>query len=180
MLGSLSDHDDGLTFMMTVDGVHCPIEEPRPFSTENSSHKFGGKPGVNYELGLLMHKPKLIWCHGPTKPGKYNDISVFRLKLRGEMDEQVPGRKAIGDKGYRGEPDFISTYNDFDPPELIEFKGRALARHETFNQRIKCYKCLSTSWRHKKIPHEHAFRAVCVLTMIQIENGSTTLFDPYL
>jgi DDE superfamily endonuclease len=179
-LGKLSDHDDGLIFMLTIDGVHCPIEEPRPFSTANSSHKFGGNPGVNYEVGLQINQPKLIWVHGPTQPGRYNDISVFRLKLKGEMEDQVPGRKAIGDKGYRGEPELISTKNEFDPAELAEFKDRAMARHETFNQRLKCYKCLATMWRHKKIPHEHAFRAVCAIVVYQIQSGGTTLFDAYL
>jgi hypothetical protein len=34
--------DNDLVFFMSVDGTHCPIEEPRPFSTEWSSFKLGG------------------------------------------------------------------------------------------------------------------------------------------
>ena len=164
---------------MTVDGTHCPIEEPRPFSTQWSSHKFGGKPGVNYELGLSIHKPKLIWVYGYTRPGKYNDISVFRQSLKNELLAQCPGRRVIGDRGYRGETELISTRNEFDPPEIAEFKDRALARHETFNQKLKCFACLRQRWRHSLELHMEAFHACCVLVMTQIECGAASLFDPY-
>ncbi|CAB9527100.1 hypothetical protein SEMRO_1942_G306740.1 [Seminavis robusta] len=40
--------DDGMIFFLTVDGTHCPIEEPRPFSKIWSSHKFGGDAALNY------------------------------------------------------------------------------------------------------------------------------------
>ena len=176
----LSDHDDGLTFFMSIDGTTCPIWEPCPFSTENSSHKLGGKPGANFEIGLQINRPKLLWVYGPTKPGKYNDLMVFRQKLMGEMERLVPGRRCIGDKGYKGEPDFISTRNEYDPKELMEFKDRVLARHENFNQRLKCFECLTKMWRHKEIEHGDAFRAVCSTTVYQLETGGTTLYDPYL
>ena len=166
--------------MFTIDGVHFPIEEPRPFSVHWSSHKFGGSAGVNYEIALSIHKPQLLWVHGPVAPGKYNDISTFRMSLLGEMVKKVPGKKAIGDKGYRGEPDLISTRNDLDPPEIAEFKDRCLARHETFNQRLKLWGCLAQRWRHDLDFHRLAVEAVCAITMYQIENGSTSLFDPYL
>lgn len=178
-MGSLQDHDDGLIFMLTIDGTHTPIEEPRPFSTDWSSHKFGGSAGVNYEIGLLIHRAQLVWVHGPIAPGKYNDLSTFRLKLKTEMETQIPGKRAIGDKGYRGEPDLISTRNEFDPAEIAEFKDRALARHETFNQRVKLFKCFTTLWRHELSFNGESFRACCALTMYQIDSGGTSLFDPY-
>jgi hypothetical protein len=49
-----NEHNDGIIFFMSVDGTHCPIEEPHPFSKKWSSHKFGGKPGLNYEIGLKI------------------------------------------------------------------------------------------------------------------------------
>lgn len=179
-IGELSDYDEGLTFMLSIDGTHCPIEEPRPFSTENSSHKMGGAPAANYELGLLIHQPKLVWLHGPTRPGKHHDITVFRKKLKEEMEQQVPGRKAVGDRGYRGEPELISTRNEFDPEDLAEFKDRVLARHETFNAKVKVFKSMSTPWRHAGIPHRHGFRAVCLVVCVQLKTGGASLFDPYL
>lgn len=166
--------------MFSIDGIHFPIEEPSPFSTEWSSHKLGGSAGAAYELGICLHKPQLAWIHGPVRPGKYNDLSLFRLAFKQEMESKVPDRRIIGDRGYRGEPDIISIRNEFDPPEIAEFKDRALARHETFNQRLKIWACLNLKWRHELDLHKAAVEAICVLTMYQIENGSTSLFDPYL
>lgn len=80
-MGSWDEVEEGLTFMLSVDGTHCPQEEPRPWSKIWSSHKLGGKAGLNYEIGLLIHKPKLVWVRGPTPPGLYNDITVFKQEL---------------------------------------------------------------------------------------------------
>ena len=178
-MGNFDDNDDGLVFFGTIDGVHCPINEPRPFSKQWSSHKFGGKPAVNYELVVCLNKPRLAWCYGPIKPGKYNDISTFRRKLKRVMEYEHSGLRLIGDRGYRDEPELISTKNELDPEELAEFKDRASARHETFNQRLKCFKCLKVQWRHGVETHKVAFEACCALVMLQINSGSTTLFDPY-
>lgn len=178
-MGSIEEHDDGFIYFGSIDGVHCPIEEPRPFSKEHSSHKLGGSAGVNYELVVCLHKSMLAWVYGPIKPGKYNDLSTFRRNLKGVMEEKLTGRRLIGDKGYRGEAELISTKNEFDPEELAEFKDRASARHETFNQRLKCFKCLSTPWRHGRENHKIAFEACCAIVLFQIQAGGTSFFDPY-
>lgn len=182
-IGNLDEIDDETIFLFSIDGTHCPIEEPRPFSTEWSSHKFGGKPGVNYELGIFIHKPQLAWVYGPIRPGKYNDISTFRRKLKNKMLSLLPGKRLIGDKGYRGEAELISTRNDYDPPEIAEFKDRVLARHETFNLKLKFFNCLSQPFRHKEgdiiANHKVAFEACCTITQYQIETGGQSMFDPY-
>lgn len=165
--------------MMTVDGTHAPIGEPRPFSTEWSSHKFGGSAAVNYEIGLSIHRSQLVWVFGPIRPGKYNDIATFRLKLKGEMETKCPGKRAIGDRGYRGEPGLISIRNEFDSPEVAEFKDRALSRHETFNRKLKYFGFLVKNWRHDLPFHKDCFEVACTLTQFQIDNGSMSLFDPY-
>ena len=78
---SWEDTDDGMIFFMSIDGTHCPINEPRPFSTIWSSHKFGGSAAVNYEIGLSISRAKLIWLYGPTPPGAFNDLDVARQEL---------------------------------------------------------------------------------------------------
>lgn len=179
---TLEEADVGLTFLFTIDGTHCPIEEPRPFSTIWSSHKFGGSAGLNYEIGLRIDKPQLLWLYGPTAPGAQPDITVFRQKFLPVLERHAAdGRptRGIADQGYRGEPQYLSTKNDFDLREIAEFKDRACARHENFNQRLKLFKCLSTKWRHGVENHRSAFEAVAVLTIYQLENGSASLFDPY-
>ena len=176
-MGTLEEADEGLIFMLSLDGTHCPMWEPRPWSEIWSSHKLGGKPGVNYEIGLLIHKPKLVWVKGPTPPGLLPDISVFRQELKSKLPA---GRKIIADQGYRGETDLISTHNEFDSKNFAYFKERIKARHETFNQRLKNFDCLSTKFRHGIDNHKKAFEAVCVIVMYEIDNGGSSLFDPYL
>ena len=60
-LGKFRDVDNHLIFRFSIDGTHCPIWEPRPFMTKWSSHKYGEKPAVNYELAIRLDVPKLMW-----------------------------------------------------------------------------------------------------------------------
>ena len=175
-MGTLEENDNGMIFMMSFDGVHCPIWEPRPWSKKNTSHKFGYKPAYNYELGISIYKPKLIWVYGPT-PGAEHDSTIFQEAL---MHALPQGRKVIADSAYAFLLDYVSTKNDLDSKELRNFKNRVSARHENFNQRLKCFKILDHKYRHGRkrinqqtehIPHGVAFPAVWVLLMFQLENG---------
>ena len=87
--------------------------------------------------------------------------------------------KGIGDKGYRGVSECISTRNPFDPPEIYEFKDRVLARQETYNLRLKKWDILSEAFHHDLEFHEPCFKAVNTITICQLGNGSVKLFDPY-
>jgi hypothetical protein len=91
----------------------------------------------------------------------------------GGLKTRMPaGKYAIGDKGYRGEPGMISTPNSHDPPEVRKFKGRARARQETFNARIKTFACLEKRFHHGLSKQKITFEAVCVIVQYQMENGS--------
>lgn len=110
---------------------------------------------------------------GPFPAGN-SDINIFR---KGGLKEKLPcGKKAIGDRGYRGEKEKISTPNSMDDEELKKFKRRARARHESFNSRIKNFSCLRERFRHKEHKHKICFEAVCVICQYQLELGSP-LFD---
>lgn len=167
---------EGLIWFASIDGTHCPTNELAPFDTKNSSHKFGGKCALAYELAVLLHKSKLAAVNGPFQSGD-NDLTNFRAKL---MEETPDGKKYIGDDGYCGEPQYISTRNELDPREVAVFKERVMSRHETFNQKIKTYACLTKKFRTGKLKHKTAFEAVCVLVSYDLECGALTLFDPYL
>ena len=124
----------------------------------------------------------LIWVYGPTQPGKKTDLMVVQEKLKGELPA---GTKVIADGIYASEPDYCSK-NDLDSKEVRKFKNRVLARHENFNQWLKCYKILTDKYRHGRkiankpeLPHGDAFCCVCLIVMVQIKNGSTYLLDPY-
>jgi len=178
-MGTLAENDAGFVFFLSVDGTHCAIQEPRPLSSEWSSYKIGGKAGVNYELGILIHKPKLVWVYGPTRPGKYNDLDVFRQKLKGALAALPNTRRVIADGIYSSEPDYVSVKNDLDPPEIRLFKNRVASRHENFNGLLKCFLCLKNKFRHECQFHGICFRSVCAIAQYQLDNGSYTLLDPY-
>ena len=165
--------------MLSVDGVHCRIREPRPFSSLWSSHKFGGKSAVNYEIGLQIHKPKLAWVEGYTQPGFENDLGVFRRRLLPALAALGRGRKVIADSIYGAEPDYVSIKNAFDPPEIQNFKDRVASRHENFNGLLKNFDCLENRFRHGLHWQQICFRAVCCLVMFQFESGGYSLLDPY-
>jgi hypothetical protein len=181
---SFAEADIGLRFFFTVDGTHCQITEPKPFSTSWSSHKFGGAPGLNYEIGLCIDRPLVIWINGPFPPGAVNDITVFKGSFMVQLQSYAltVGRRVrgLGDRGYRGVPEFISIRNDFDPPEIAQFKSRAMARHESYNSKLKQWTVLRALFLHNDIAfHSKCFRAVNTITIFQLENGSQSLFDAY-
>lgn len=174
--------DDGFLFFMSIDGTHTPINEPRPFSKKWSSFKLGGSAAVNYEIGLQINRDRVLWLNGPTKPGESNDLGVFRDNLKKKLAEFDPGhnRRLIGDGIFTPESDRISTKNDFDTPEVAAFKNRVCARQEFFNHYVKLFEIFATKFRHRDLDfHRDCFHTVVALLVIELENESIHLFDPY-
>jgi hypothetical protein len=118
--------------IVTVDGTHCMIEEPTfdDFSENKKfySHKFH-TAGLDYEVALSIFEPKCVWVAGPYPAGT-NDITIIRHKLMQKMldarAESGVDYRAIGDRGYRGEPHLLSVPSLQDAEEVRDFKGRAL------------------------------------------------------
>ena len=52
VLPAIENINNKAIFTLSLDGTHCPIEEPKPFSAIWSSHKFGKDAGLAYEVGL--------------------------------------------------------------------------------------------------------------------------------
>jgi hypothetical protein len=183
---SLDESDDGLVYFMTVDGTHCPIREPRPFSKIWSSFKLGGKAGLNYEVGLSINKPKLIWLYGPIPAGLKYDLQIAQEKLIPAVCQMAARvgheRRILADGIYFAEEvlDVISVKNAFDPREVEDFKDRAASRHENFNGLLKNWKILDDTYReHDLDSHQISFEAVAAICCYQLDNGSYTLLDPY-
>jgi hypothetical protein len=56
---------------------------------------------------------RLIWLSGPHKAGTYNDAKMFTdCGLKDKLEQA--SKKAIGDDGYRGFPNQMSTANSHD------------------------------------------------------------------
>jgi hypothetical protein len=72
------DDGDDEIFLLSVDGVHFRINEPR---TEPSSQWCSYKhksAGLAYELGISVYKKRLVWIKGPFKAAVH-DKTIFRI-----------------------------------------------------------------------------------------------------
>jgi DDE superfamily endonuclease len=120
-----------------------------------------------------VHTQQLLWVNGPFEAGM-TDLQIARQP--GGILEKIPdGRKAIADKAYRGEPTKFSTPNIHDSLNTAKVKGRARARHETFNKLLKDYQILRQEFRNDIGKHKTAFEAVCILVQYGIEHGKPLL-----
>jgi hypothetical protein len=107
-------------------------------------------------------------------PGKYNNCSTFKLKLK--QEEFSFWKCALGDDGYRGLGEFITLCNKFDSPELDAFKEHAMACHESFNQRIQKWQVLTkTIWHGVTSYHKTAFWPVCAISTLYMKVGMAAL-----
>jgi DDE superfamily endonuclease len=173
----------GEIIIVSVDGVHCTIREPRQLPSSSwFSHKTHG-PALSYEIAIAIHHNKVVHINGPF-PAGVPDITIFRKD--GGLKSKIPdGKCGTADRGYIGEPK-LRTPNPRDTQPAKHFKKRSQARHETFNSRLKNFKILSTRFRHRHTPfgkapischdnHRAAFEAVCVLLQYDMENGHPLL-----
>jgi hypothetical protein len=169
------DDGDDEIFLLSVDGVHFRVNEPRTEpSSKWCSHKHKSA-GLAYELGISIYKNRLVWIKGPFKAAVH-DRTIF---LREGLADKIPaGKKAVADRGYRGEKgkEKLSIRNPRDSDALKQFKKRVRARHENFNARIKVFKILAERFRHGVKRHKAILEAVCVLVQYDMENGHP-LFD---
>lgn len=161
---------------LTVDGIHCRVPEQHRNPDARWKSFKNGKPGVSYELAISIHESKLVWINGPFKAGT-RDIDMFNAPAG--LGSKIPaGKKVLVDQGYPGVPDkVVQKVRDVDSPEVYDFKNRALARHETFNGRLKNYQVLFDMFRHRGpnsqfMPfHKTVFEACCVLVQYECDNG---------
>ena len=161
--------------IISVDGVHFRINEPThgkySKNTKYYSHKFKTS-ALNYEIAIDLATSRVVHYNGPF-PASKNDITIFREQLKDKIPD---GCLAIGDKGYLGEPDKLMTPNSHDVKKVRKFKGRARARHESFNKMLKRFECLDQRFIHGEENHLTVFEGVLVICQYQMEMGEP-LFD---
>jgi hypothetical protein len=164
---------DDIIFALTVDGVHCHTYECRKLpSAKWYSHKSCG-PGLAYELGIAIHENRSVWMNGSFMASTH-DLTIFRDEdgLKTKLKAAPKKKKVLADSAYSKESKYVSTKNSIDDEEVGNFKRRALARHETFNRRIKTYAILANTFRHDFNKHVIVFEACCVLAQYDMENGN--------
>lgn len=159
--------DIGNKALVTLDGTDMPVQ--MKFAEKFLSHKFHGN-GVKYEIGVCIATGHIVWLHGPIRCGK-NDIQVAREVFLSFLNDD---EMAVADYGYEGEDQHIKTpsIHHFLSTEERDLAGLARARHENINGRFKSFNVLSVSFRHCLAKQSACFRAVAVLTQLNIRNGS--------
>ena len=184
------EDDDGVELASSVDGIHCPIAEPRPFNKKHKSHKFGSA-GLVCECCLLAHKPKMAWLNGPCPAGT-QDKTVFRKQLMKKIKDKQLARqndfRAIADDGHFAKAflDVLAFRNEFDDEEIAWHKDRALSRHEKFNGLTRRFDALNVKFGHDKgwntnmqhPRHKACVEAICVTVQCELDLGLVSLFDP--
>lgn len=160
--------DKGRTCKINVDGADFRIQQPTQFDTKWYSHKFNG-PAVRYELASCIQTGDIVWMNGPFCPGNYNDIQIFRDKLKDKLLRA--GEKAEADKGYRGELGTIRHPGVYISLADRKAKKSSRARHETLNRRMKQFGCLQQTYRHDLKKHLMIFRAVATITQMSFDVG---------
>jgi hypothetical protein len=117
----------------------------------------------------------IVWINGPYMPGDWNDLSIFQDGLMHQLEN---GEWCEADNGYRGEcPRWIKCPGHvISIPDRERMQMRVRLRHETFNERLKNFRCLDEKFRHSVTKHSSCFRAICVLTQLAIESGEE-IFD---
>lgn len=177
-------------FVLSVDGVHFRIKEPRKHPSANwCSHK-SNSAGLAYEIGMSIWRNQVVWVKGPFQPATHDKT---KYQEQGGLQEKIPfGKLVVADRGYRGEDieeggqfRTLSIRNTCDSKELKEFKRRVRARHEIFNGRLKNFAILNERFRHRVskrngpkdvlAAHKAAFEAVCVICQYDMENGNPLL-----
>ena len=168
------ENDNGSICKMSVDGTDFLIYEPRPFSGMWKSHKFE-QSGLRYEIGLCIQTGLIAWIHGPFPAGRWNDIKIFRYKLKHTLP---PGERVECDNEYKGEFAKIDL-----PLECLgkdgmqkRIKDLVRARHKNLNRRYKQFGCLKQCFRHPIQKHVVVFSAISAVVQISLENGHP-LFD---
>lgn len=160
------ERHDGERALVTVDGVDFGIYEPTPFDRRWYSHKMNG-PGIRYEITIAIKTGVVVSYNGPFECGRWPDLKIFQSKLLMMLGD---GEKVIADGGYKGEPTIITPGKSRNREHYIQM-GKARARHETFNGRMKTWGCMKNTFRHPKSKHNILFRACLVLEQIKIDNG---------
>ena len=156
---------------MTVDCVDFSIPNQGPAF---SSHKFGKKSGLRYEIAVCIQTGEPVWIHGPFPCGRYNDITIFRLALLHNLEE---GERVEADDGYIGEhPAHIKCPRGFANEEITEFmQQRVRNRQETINNVLKFWNILRQMY--KSIDHidRHGdvVRTILITKMEAIKQGET-------
>jgi len=142
-------------------------------------------PALRYEVATSLLSDDIVWISGPYLPGDWNDLEIFRDRLKHMLHDA--GERAEADGGYLGEaPDYIVC------PQSLEIAGddlklqmnkRAQGRIEVVNKHLVHWKCLGGTkfvakgtGMEKMEKHRLMFTACVVLKQIGMDLGFGELY----
>ena len=111
----------------------------------------------------------IVWINGPFRCG-LPDISIAQQALLGNL---AKNKMVEADAGYEGEDWHIRTpaAHHCRSEKEKDMKSHARHCHEMVNERLKNFDVLSDDFRHSIEKHSSCFRAVSILTQLNIEHG---------
>jgi len=157
-----------------VDGVDFQVFEQAQWTKDDYSHKFS-HAGLRYEVATALGVSKIVHIAGGVLCGKWPDIKLARKCL---LPRLMLGEKPAADKGYRdyhtGHSRFLTAFPKNTATDLQRQINSELhvmgARHETINQRLKLFGCLSARFfRHGRDFHPTVFTACANLLQLLLE-----------
>jgi hypothetical protein len=135
---------------------------------------------------MSIRKQQIASIRGPDPAATTADITMFRggkvaTKVEDRDQEalffKIPeGKLAVGDSGYKGEPEKIVCTDEDHHPALKKFMGRAKNRQESLHTRLRSFAILSDRFHHgtgtqQRMDLQQAcVEAVCVIVQYDIEN----------
>ena len=158
--------DIGNDALVTIDGTDMKVQVG--FHKKFFSHKFCSG-GLRFEVGVCIITGLIVWINGPFWAG-LPDISIAQQGIIGNLDHN---EMVEADAGYEGEDWHIQTPADQHcrTKKEKQMKANARHRHEMVNERLKNFNVLANNFRHELEKHSACFRAVAVITQLNIENG---------
>lgn len=172
--------------LLTVDGIHCRVQEPWPFDPQMWSHKTNG-PALMYEIAVSIFNGRICWINGSFKAA-YSDKDVF---VNEGLAEALEGdwECVEADAGYRSKDTKLKELNAlynrivtkgmYHTREDGHQKSIKRACHETANSRIKSFGIMDTRFRSSLGKHSVCFFAVCVLVQLGLKDEKSLFKSDY-
>ena len=172
-------HVDSPIFIASIDGTHCPIQEPTKGLPWNKnpkfmSYKFHGA-ALSYEVAVSIYTSQLVWINGPFPAGT-QDPEIFVLS--NGLKNRIPaGKKVIADRayGWKSLANVVRIKNRGNTAEVRMFKRQVRARMESVFAKMKVFDILTIPFRHEQKYHGTIFEMIAVIVQYKLE--LVPLFD---
>ena len=155
--------DIGNDALVTIDGTDMKVQ--MHFDKRYFSHKFHSK-GLRYEVGICILTGCIVWINGPFRCG-IPDIEIARQCL---IRNLTLNEMAGIDNEYEGE-DWHLRILHYRSKRGKQMKRIAGQHHETVTEHLKHLNMRSNTFRFPLKRHSACFRAMAILTQLNIENG---------